>query len=275
MAAADRSAISSMKPVINSKVETIYGPEPSVALCVCTYGAPAHVHLQLESHRRLYPKIPIMVHEDSSDQYEAVKRVCNEYQVKFMKTVTRQGHQEGDLSGIIRALEFAHGVGVDLVVKVSRTYIPTTNFVPSLQKVAYETQYAAFSNVCTGCGYGYRTECAAWHVRSYIEGIGIELMREAVVRRSGWFNFVEAYLHRVVRKVCEQSACNFNLETIRKECRPLGEDGYGAWDWIGTNCREKDSRRLWHRSDEPMDYYQLSESYGLPYRYEDFVIEHF
>jgi hypothetical protein len=245
-------------------------PTPSVGLVIGSYGVPAYMHLQLASWKRLYPTIPLLIHDDSSDECDQIAELCKIYGASFYKTEKREGHQEGDLSAYIKGLEFGEANKVDIMVKFSRTWIPLINFVPILQQVAYETQYATFSNHCESCGFRFRTECVGLHVPTYVEKGHLNSMKEGLRLRSQAWGYAELLLHRIATQVVKNSTCIANARYRKGEIRHPDYLHYGIWNWIGEDCRKRNSQWLWHRCDTPIDYYRLSSLYGLPYTLKAF-----
>jgi hypothetical protein len=245
-------------------------PTPSVGLVIGSYGVPAYMHLQLVSWKRFYPTIPLLIHDDSSDASDQIAELCKAYGASFCKTEKREGHLEGDLSASIRGLEFGRNNGLDLMVKFSRTWIPINNFVPSLQRLAHETQYATYGNQCKSNGYRLRTECIGWHIPTYFEGGHLDDMREWLRRRCQAGDYMELFLHRVAKKVIEKSTCTANAEYRARDSLYHKWRYYGIWDWMSEDSQKPNGNWLWHRSDKPLDYHRLSQIYDLPYALEDF-----
>jgi hypothetical protein len=231
------------------------------------------MHLQLASWKRLYPTIPLLIHDDSSDECDQIAELCKTYGASFYKTEKREGHQEGDLSACIKGLEFGRDLGLDIMVKVSRTWLPLINFAPDLQRIAYETQYVTFSNWCTSCGngcLGFRTECVGWHVATYVEKGPLDKMKEGLHQRFHNGMFMELFMHRIAEDIAKKSPCIANARYRINENRHIKALYYATWDWMGEDCRKRNGQWLWHHSDEPLDYYRISLIYGLPYTLEAF-----
>lgn len=250
--------------------QIIETPTPSIGLVIGSYGSPAYMHLQLASWKHLYPTIPLLIHDDSSNESDQIANLCQAYGASFYKTEKREGHQEGDLSACIKGLEFGRDNKVDIMVKLSRTWVPLTNFVPSLQQVAYETQYATYSNRCESCNYRFRTECIGWHVPTYVEKGHLDKMKNGLRLRSQSWNYMEIYLHHIAEDVVIKSTCFANVRYRKSENRHHEYLHYGIWDWMDDDCCKQNNRWIWHRRNSPLDYHKLSLFYGLSYAMEAF-----
>jgi predicted O-methyltransferase YrrM len=244
---------------------------PSVGLVIGSYGAPAYIHLQLEAWKRFYPTIPLLVHDDLSSASDQIADLCQIYGASYYKTKQREGHQEGDLSACIKGLEFGRDRELDIMVKFSRTWLPLDNFVPCLQQLAYESQYATYSHFCNACGFGFRSECVGWHVPTYVEGGYLDKMKEALPHGHEAWGYVERFLHQIAKDVVDHSACLANdIYRASEPSRREDRCHYGLWDWMGDNCHKRNERQIWHTCDTPLDYYRASVLYRLSYSLEAF-----
>src|SRR6476646_5428703 len=71
---------------------------PKIGLVIATYGATPFIHLALEVRQRLYPSIPLLVHDDASDEQDALARLCQQYGAELEVNSVRLAHEMGDLS---------------------------------------------------------------------------------------------------------------------------------------------------------------------------------
>jgi hypothetical protein len=160
--------------------------------------------------------------------------------------------------------------GLDITVKMSRTFVPTTNPFAELRQVAWETQYATFSNICRGWGFGFRSECVGFHTQTWHRPMILERLRDAVARGRWHFNFVEVFLHKLARDI-QRNNCSANQIYEKTHPRESSTDAYGIWPWMGEDGTQQQPGLLWHRANKPVDYYQLALAYGITeYREEDF-----
>jgi hypothetical protein len=243
--------------------------EPTVGLVISTFAALPYVHLHLESRRRNYPQVPVLVHDDGSPDGAALGDLCRRYEVEFTTTARRHGHFVGDLAALLGGFDWAGARGLDLLVKFSRRFIPTYDWVPEFQTLAYVTQYATYSSRCLASGYGFRTECVGMHVKSWCERGAVEKLR-ALVGRDEKGVFVEKFVHDLGREVHEHN-CEYNREYERFAARPPNVAAYGEWLLAGISRHIPRPRVLWHNYSPPGEYAAQARQYGLTqYGDEDF-----
>jgi hypothetical protein len=245
----------------------IASQQPSVALVIATFAGLPYIHLGLESWRRNYPDVPVLVHDDGSPLAAELEELCNRYGVDFSCNAQRLRHTVGDLSAFLRALDWATEKGIEVLVKMSRRFVPLGNWVPELQRLAWESQYATYSQRCRWVNFGFRTECIALHVPSWRNSPGYDDMRERV--RHGEAMFVEGYMHGLALQI-HKSACDVNKHYEQLHPRPAEADGYGAWDLMPDSRATRAPDVLWHDCDSPTDYARTALLFGLPYRTQDF-----
>jgi len=63
---------------LRDESDRLYSQYPEPGLVVGTFAAVPFVHLQLEAHRRLYPHVPILVHDDASPCGAQLRRLCTD-----------------------------------------------------------------------------------------------------------------------------------------------------------------------------------------------------
>lgn len=239
-----------------------------MGLVIATFAAVPFVHLALESWRRNYPHVPVLVCDDGSPREEQLRTLCSTYGASFARNGARARASVGDMSAFVRGFDWAREAELQILVKMSRRFIPLTDWVPELWALARETQYATYSNRCAHFNFGFRTECTAFHVRSWFDAGAVEELRARVARNEP--AFVEGYVHDFCRHVHERR-CEANQEFERHHPRPPDADGYGVWNIMPDSRMTRKADLLWHDSEAPVDYHRASVLYGLPYRLEDFV----
>jgi hypothetical protein len=245
---------------------------PRVLLVIGTFAAVPYIHLQLESRRRFYPDVPTIIHDDCSPVAGPLRELAAEYGAEFYCTPRRLSHQPGDTHASLHAIRCAAERGVELAVKLSRSFVPLTNWVPQLQHTAYESQYATYSNWDDGYGLGFRTEAIAFHPPSWLSDPSVRARMEQVVQvGTRAYGGVEVFLHILAREVHARTQCGANRAYERLYPRDPGTNAYGFWHWVGTNRKRRQPTLLWHHADAALDYYRVSQIYGLPYRYEEFL----
>jgi len=243
-------------------------PRPSVALVIGTFAAVPYVHVALESWRRYCPSIPVLVSDDGSPAAPELRALCLDYGAEFRGNPQRSGHKVGDLTSYLHGLEWAESLGVDLLVKMSRRFIPLHNWVPDLQSLAWQTQYATYSQRCLHFRFGFRTECIGFHVASWCSSEIQDELRKTVEHSQAVF--VEGYLHRLARRV-QGFACDLNRQFEVRNPRPADSDGYGVWEIMPDRRLTRKPDVLWHDCDEPLDYCRVASLWGLRYNLEDFT----
>lgn len=242
--------------------------QPSAALVVGTYAAVPYIHVALESRRRYYPSLPILINDDCSPEALELNALCREYGAEFRSNKQRSGHTVGDISAYLCGLQWAASLGVDLLVKMSRRFIPLHPWMPDLQAIAWETQYATYSQRCLHFNFGFRTECIGFHVASW----STPAIRKEFVQIVGHGQpvFVEGRVHDLARRI-QGSACDLNRRHRILHPRPPESDAYGIWPIMPDRRTTKKPDILWHDCNTPADYFHISRHFGLEYRAEDFL----
>jgi len=242
--------------------ERILSAEPSVGLVIGTYASVPYVHLALETRRRLYPQLPVLVHDDASPHAPQLQHLCARYGAAFSCNPQRLRHSVGDVSAFVQGLEWASNQDLELLVKMSRRFVPLANWVPGLQQLARTSQYATYSHHCTGTGFGFRTECIGLHVPSWRNGGAWRDLYERTQRNEPVF--VEAHVHNLAREL-HRSNCQVNQAYEVRYPRPSEAQAYGVWTIMQDSRWHRSAEVLWHDCDTPLDYARLAVLYGLDY----------
>lgn len=159
----------------------LFNAAPRIGLVIGTFGSPAYVHLHLEVHHRLFPGVPVLVHDDASQETERLASLCDEYGAEFSSNSERAGHQRGDLSVLIAGLHWARANGIELLVKMSRRFLPLEDWTGPLSVLAMDSQYATYSSWTRSWDYGFRSECLGVAVQPWFD-LGLVSRR----RQSSW-----------------------------------------------------------------------------------------
>lgn len=249
--------------------EVLFSSPPSFGLVIGTFAAVPYVHLQLEARRRLYPAIPMLVHDDCSPKAGELKELCDEYGAEFEQNMARSPACKGDLSAFAGGLIWAKEQGLDVLVKLSRRFLPMVDWTGSLSLLAVEAQYATYCAWTTSFNFGFRSECVGLSVKEWFEHRLIHEIAQRIIAPGE--PFVEGFLHSLARR-----AAAFNCKAAREYDkrigpRPSDKDGYAVWDFMGTDRRQRTEHYLWHDWARPEEYYALGKGWGLPYRYEEYV----
>lgn len=241
--------------------------EPSVGLVIGTFAAVPYIHLQLESRRRNYPSLPVLVHDDGSAFGGELSELCLQYGASFIASEKRHPHFVGDLAAFAAGFDWAGRNGVEVLVKFSRRFVPLYDWVPDLQELAYMTQYATYSSRCIHYGFGFRTECVAMHVRSWFSGRAVDLIKGQVLAGRGCF--VEKFIHDLARGV-HRNNCEQNRDYEKFGGKPESVAAYGDWLLSGISRHLPRPNVLWHNYAGPEVYASQAASYGLKYDVQDF-----
>lgn len=250
--------------VVNS---LIYPPDRpiKIGVVITTYASTSYVHLGLACLSKNCPNLPVLVHDDCSSVAPNLAKITNALGYDFESNNIRLGHTLGDLSGFLGGLLWAQKNNIDLLVKLSRRFIPIYNWTTELEKLARSTQFTTFSNVCMNLNWGFRSECVAMHVPSWSK-IALEDIRNEVLTAKDVF--VEGFIHGLSRKVANTCV---NKEFLDKNKKADWCSGHVDWPIMGRNRIKKVPGLLWHYSCEPQEYYELSKTMRLPYTINDFI----
>jgi hypothetical protein len=230
-----------------------HAPVPHVGLVLSTCGSAPTIHLQLEQARRMFGPhdddntgMAVLVVNDGDEEEAELKALCAEYRADY-RTGPKLGHAPGDLRAFLIGLEWAEEKNVQLMVKMSRRFVPLVPWRTELLWLADQNHYAcAFGRRHDDRGF-LRTDCIAlrverWNVpeirRQFEEGI--ELMPESL-----------------------------SVETMVGSTAKVN-GGFAVWNLLGDHISRPHDRALQWRACYPYHYGDLSRSLGLPYRDSDF-----
>ena len=252
-----------------------------MGLVIGTYGSVPYIHLQLEAWRRHCAEMPLLIHEDASPHAGRLRELCAEYGAEFFGNCARWGHVPGDLLAYINGLAWARQAGVELLVKFSRRWIPLTPWQAQLGQLAFDSQFATFSGRCLAFGFGFRTECLAVHVPTWVATDALRPIRETLARIGSLdpslsadqqrVVLVEAVVHRAAQRAHEVRC----VECEAYESKHPMADGcgyYAEWPLLGTNRREPRAHVLWHNASRSQEYHRALIQWGIDcYAPEDFI----
>lgn len=260
--------------------DRLYSQYPEPGLVVGTFAAVPYVHLQLEARRRLYPHVPILVHDDASPFVAQLRRLCIDYGADFETNSERIGHELGDLSVFVGGLKWAERRRLDLLVKVSRRWLFLANWTTGLQTLAWESQYATFSNYTIPHGLtaetrslnvlAFRTECLAlavkmWAMPRFYRSAINHMNRNQDIR-------MEDYIHGFAKEFERVNCTQADDWKAARKGLPDDRQGYAQWPIMGTDwvTAAPSAAYLWQKSHGPGAYAAQAERWGLPYSEADF-----
>lgn len=249
--------------------ESIMPNPPKLGLVIGTYGALAYIRLQLEAHKRMCPHIPMLVHDDASPERRQLAEMCAGFGVEFESNSYHMPYRGlGDLTAFLGGLLWAHDKGVDLLVKFSRRFVPLLPWHQDLEALAIESEGATYSHSCISNGWGFRTECMAMHVQTWINFKLADDMKEKILKHDE--QFVEGYMHGLANRAI--------AKTSLKNCLYLddypGHVGLGfiPWRFMGVGRNIPDPHALWHNRNPPADYLAQAQAWGITqHTLEDFA----
>lgn len=222
-----------------------YEKDFSIGIVIGTFGSKAYVHLILESLRRVCPEIPILVHDDNSAETESLSDLCADYGADFISSSNRLGHVLGDLSTFMNGLLWAKRKKLDMLIKFSRRFCPTSScFIDQIREIALKHQKATYTNECVGFGFAFRTECLAMHVKSW--STAIQKIKDAI-------------------DVRDSSVPELQFHNISQE---FGT--FGWWPFMGNSRKTRWADYLWHDSHSPKDYCEYAKKCNLTYSKFDY-----
>ena len=255
-----------------SQIEKIFPDVPKIGLVISTFGSPAYVDLALAIRRQLYPDIPVLVHDDASSQGDALAGICKNYGALFESNSSRLGHEMGDLSAVVGGLRWAKESQLDLLVKMSRRFIPISAWVAGLQLMASTTQYGTFGHICQAYQLPLRTECFGMAVEPWSEPTVAGEIAEFMLKNRQSI-LVEHYILNYAKKVHEMNcvaARDWESKNVRITPRPV----YIGWNFLGVSRKQPSDGYLWHETAPPEKYAEMARQVGLTYPAEAFAGVH-
>lgn len=263
----DRSGTTPLAELLHQE-DQLYPEECKVGLVIGTFAAVPYVHLQLEARKRYYPTIPVLVHDDGSPKAEEIARLCEQYGADFEKNSPRFTMCKGDMSVFVGGIRWAKQNGIELLLKLSRRFVPMMDWTASLIALAKRSQYATFCAHTTTFNFGFRSECVGMSVKAWGDGWCIDEILAGILRPGT--PFVEGFIHNIARRLSARNgAAARTYDQIVGE-RPHERNGYAPWDYMGTDRGSRSPGFLWHNSSGPSEYHTLACQWGLDYPLEAF-----
>ncbi|HAB16872.1 MAG TPA: hypothetical protein PLX89_10845 [Verrucomicrobiota bacterium] len=239
-------------------------PKPTVGFVIGTFAAVPYIHLHLESRRRSYPEVPVLVCDDGSLRGQELADLCERYGAEFWTRPARLAPTLGDLAAVATGMEWAEKRRIEILVKFSRRFLPLGSWVESLGSLAYAAQDATYGGECRDFGFPLRTESVGYHVPSWIAAGGLTGIRCAVA--AGQYQFVEDFLYDLAVQVKTQCVSSSRGDELSEASSAVRH-----WPMLGRGRLERRQEFLWHDLDTPVDYARIARLWDLPYGVEDFA----
>jgi hypothetical protein len=154
-------------------IEQRKAPVEQIGLVLSTCGTPAYIHLQLEASKRMFGHegMPVLVVNDGDTDKHAADRLrelCGEYGADFY-CEPYSGHSHGDLKAFNFGLAWAERLGLSLLAKFSRRFLPLRHWRHELLALAAINQHcAAFGRYHDdNAGHLFRTDAIALRVQKW------------------------------------------------------------------------------------------------------------
>ena len=224
-----------------------------VGVVIGTFGAVPYIHLQLESLRRFHPGTPCLVVDDGSPQRAELEKLCEEYGAEFIGREKRMGHIAGDLDVFLRGIEWAKAREIELLVKLSRRFIPSGPWIDELRELHELHNAPTYNARCERWGFGFRSECVAMCVADWEHSTGPIVNNIPKARLS--YLLAEAVVHD-----CAGIAWRARNGNVPSE---HDHRGYIPWPFMGTSKAEKSTRYLWHETHSTKEYKDFGRALGI------------
>lgn len=253
-----------LKKKAAAKKKVAPAKKSNLALVIGTFAAVPYVHLHLESRKRYYPSVPLLVHDDCSHKSEQLKELCDEYGVEFVSSSSRSIQSLGDIRAFLSGLKWAKSIGSKILVKMSRRFIPVADWTAELEELE-KTGHHTFSNITRSFNFGFRTECVGLRIADWENNF--DKIEETINRNESIF--VEGYIHNLARDLNQSNEAAQQYD--RENGRTPDINAYAVWKFMGDDRCKQHPDFLWHNCHSPEDYKKLSDEYGLGYSIEDFA----
>lgn len=201
-----------------------------LGLVITTFGTPDYVQLALEVIKSHNIKMPILIHDDSSGDVNLIN-LCKKYRCEFMSTTSRYGHLAGDVKALQNALMWASEKNIEVLVKMSRRFIPLFDWTKSLIELIKKAPHRTYGNRCEHFRYPLRTECVGYTVKDWINNLN------------------------EMQKIVNKNRC-----CVENDIFNIAKS-FSTWHEIGNNRMRKMSNILWHDCCPDYEYIQELKKY--------------
>lgn len=251
-------------------VRIIDSPQPRVGVVIGSFAALPYIHLQLESRKRFWPDVPLLVHDDCSPIQDELAALCASYGAAFVSTPQRLEHYRGDIQAFVAGLDWAQKENIELLVKVSRRYLIFKSWVSALQDLAFTTQYATYGNACADQSFPIRSECMAMHAPQWHKSGVVDAMRQQVENCDLriFRKPLEYWYFQLAQQVSQSMP--LTRAALRDLNYPRGAHwngsywgGYGIWPLLGDGCKCPPPGVLWRYTHQATDYLAKAHEWRL------------
>lgn len=220
-------------------------PIETIGQVIGTNGTAPYVHLQLEMSKRLFGStMPTLVANDGDgEKAEEVRKIAAMYGAEYIGWPAL-GHALGDLKIFQESMKWATRIGIDVVAKFSRRFVPLIHWRHGLQYLlAMNPDQAFFTRRHEDAEHGlFRTDAIAFRNRL------INTKR----------------VHDTIDETINTQRKNVNVEVMFDSFQQVC-GGWVKWDLLGPHFYKPWTNAMQWRGLLPYHYGDLSRSLGLPY----------
>jgi hypothetical protein len=234
---------------------------PNIGAVIGTYGAVPYIHLSLESRKRHYASVPLLVSDDCSPSARRLEALCQRYGTDFISNTKHMPDHYGDLSVFVNGLRWAKEKNIDLLMKFSRRFIPLFDWSKDLERFYEYSEAATYSNYCSAYGFGFRTECLALHVPTWYSLGLVDEMEQKLSSLDGGL-FMEGYMHQLAQRAMFNTSQKAT-EWFTQNPVPPERLGYYPLHFMGTSRIQPKVHVLWHDYTHPMQYLSKCQEWGI------------
>lgn len=244
----------------------------NIGIVIGTFAAVPYIHLSLECLRKHESGIKILVHDDCSPKSEELKKLCFKYDASFFSLNKRAKRYLGDMSAIYMACKWSYEQNCKIGVKLSRRFIIDKPFSYGLQEIFNNTDAITVTGACCDYGFGFRSECIAFNLNAWIKQKDIlDEMQKLIQNNDNNIGLPEAWYHNKTKIVYNRCSSSYRTK-YDNVYKPIeNKSGFIDWYLMGLGRCHKIENVLWHDANGAADYYQLSQTYNLPYSFNDFI----
>lgn len=218
----------------------------------------AFVHLHLESRRRSYPDVRILVCAAESAVSTELEAICRTYDV-HLTTSSMFNADEHVVASIVKGLEWAAAAGIDLVAVMSSDFIPLYDWATELRRLNAKVPAPTYGNRLVDSDGPLRIECMAFDTRQWSEAGILNEMHQTVAKGVVEDWSLADYLGSKARSVWK----NFGLR--QSSHIDAGYQLAATWNLVASNEIVRTPHVLWRHSSDAVEYCRAGIQYGIIY----------